>query len=122
MSELPAGYWKEQEKEQARRKELTDSSRRLFSDGITRVLEIGCGHGHYLSDYASAHPEEHCIGIDLLNRRVEKADRKKEKRELSKLQFLKAEAVEFLETLPERNLHRDGPGGVGLQCDHGQVE
>jgi len=26
------------------------------------ILEIGCGNGHFLTAYASAHPEQLCIG------------------------------------------------------------
>src|ERR1035438_5971729 len=29
------------------------------------VLEIGCGHGHFLTAYATAHPDELCVGITL---------------------------------------------------------
>ena len=80
---------------------LAESSRILFKDKQPHVLEIGCGHGHFLSDFAEAHPEESCIGIDLISRRVARAGNKKDKRELIKLTFLKAQATEFLETLPE---------------------
>jgi len=101
MDTLALGHLREKQKEEARRLALAESSRMLFSDNQAQVLEIGCGHGHFLSDFAGAHPEESCIGIDLLNRRVTKAGNKKDKRDLSKLTFLKAEASEFLETLPE---------------------
>lgn len=67
----------------------------------TRItLEIGAGHGHFLTDYAVAHPEEFCVGIDLLRDRVERATRKRDRAKLANLVFLKAEAAEFLGALP----------------------
>ena len=68
-------------------------------NGLT--LEIGCGHGHWLTAYSESMPEETCIGIDLNTKRIEKARSKREKRGLPLLFFFKAEAMEFLEHLPE---------------------
>ena len=101
MKLLAPGELKQREKEEKRRQALTKSSLALFGEQNTLVLEIGCGHGHFLSDYAETHPEEHCVGVDLISRRVNKAENKKGKRNLANITFLKAEAVEFLETLPE---------------------
>lgn len=66
-----------------------------------RVLEFGCGHGHFLTAYAAAHPESTCVGIDLVSRRIEKGCQKRDKRELRNVHFLKAEATECLEAWPE---------------------
>jgi tRNA (guanine-N7-)-methyltransferase len=63
-------------------------------------LEIGCGHGHYLTAFAEAHPMDTCVGIDLVTKRIEKARQKQEKRQLSRLHFLKAEVKECLEVWP----------------------
>ena len=72
---------------------------------ITEInLEIGCGHGHWLCSIASCHKGELFVGIDLLSKRIRKADRKRELLNLDNVFFLKAEAGEFLEALP-RNLH-----------------
>jgi len=65
------------------------------------VLEIGCGHGHFLTAYAAAHPEQVCVGIDLVSRRIRKALAKRDKEGLRQLQFLKAEVTEFLDAWPE---------------------
>jgi len=64
------------------------------------TLEVGCGHGHWLTAYAAAHPAERCVGIDLLGERLRKCEAKREKRGLSNVAFLKAEASEFLDALP----------------------
>ena len=65
------------------------------------TLEIGCGHGHWLTAYAERNPKKLCIGIDLITKRIELAKKKKEKRKLPLLHFMKAEAIEFLEGMGE---------------------
>ncbi|WP_309385417.1 tRNA (guanine(46)-N(7))-methyltransferase TrmB [Cerasicoccus frondis] len=72
-----------------------------LGDAERRVLEIGCGHGHFLTAYATEHPEQSCVGIDLVTKRIDKGNAKAEKRNLTQLCFLKAELSEFLEALPE---------------------
>lgn len=66
----------------------------------TITLEIGCGHGHFLTAYAQAHPAAHCIGVDILEDRVLRARRKAERAGLANLAFFHAEARLFLEALP----------------------
>jgi len=65
------------------------------------TFELGCGHGHWLAAYAAAHPGEYCVGIDLITHRVERSVRKQTLGKLDNVIFLKAEATEFLEALPE---------------------
>ena len=67
-------------------------------------LEIGCGHGHWLSSYAQSDSQNIFVGIDLISKRIRKAERKKDFSKLENLFFLKAEASEFLQ-----ELHRDLP-------------
>lgn len=82
-----------------RRWELSERLRQQsFPDPC--VLEIGCGHGHYLNAYAENHPGHFCIGVDRMKKRLEKANRKKDLRRLQNLLFYRAEAVEFLQCLP----------------------
>lgn len=66
------------------------------------TLEIGCGHGHFLAAYAAAFPQEFCIGLDLISKRIERAKRKRELAGLENLAFFKAEATELLLALPEK--------------------
>ena len=70
-----------------------------LADGLT--LEIGCGHGHWLTAYSESNPNEPCIGIDLITKRIEKSNRKRERLDLPYLFFFKTEAKEFLENLPD---------------------
>lgn len=60
-------------------------------------FEIGCGHGHWLTSYAKKKPSENFVGIDLISKRIDKANSKVGKRNLSNVCFCKAEANEFLE-------------------------
>ncbi len=65
------------------------------------TLELGCGHGHYLNAYAAAHPEEFCVGIDLIGDRIERAERKARRAKLANLLFVQAEAALFLGALAD---------------------
>ena len=64
------------------------------------TLEIGCGHGHFLTRFAEAHRERFCLGIDILSDRLERANKKRNRAGLTNVHFHKAEAVELLECLP----------------------
>lgn len=65
------------------------------------TLEIGCGHGHFLASYAEAHPREYCLGIDIIEDRLLRAERKIRRAELSNVSFVRGEARMLLETLPK---------------------
>ncbi len=67
--------------------------------GAPLTLELGCGHGHYLNAYAAAHPDEFCVGLDLLADRIARAERKAVRAKLGNLAFVQAEASLFLSAL-----------------------
>ncbi|MGJ3243371.1 MAG: tRNA (guanine(46)-N(7))-methyltransferase TrmB [Opitutales bacterium] len=73
---------------------------RRFSPEAGCILELGCGHGHWLTAYASAHPERPCLGIDRISKRIRKATAKAEKRHLDHLAFIKADSLECLSVWP----------------------
>lgn len=85
---------------QARVDELAPRVAAALAGHEVITLELGCGHGHFLDDYAKAHPEEFCIGIDLVTKRVDKSNRKRNRGGHDNLAFMKAEASEFLDALP----------------------
>jgi tRNA (guanine-N7-)-methyltransferase len=75
----------------------------LPGDGRPLVWEIGCGHGHFLTAYAAAHPGEFCVGVDTKAERVARAEKKRTRARLDNLRFVRAEARMFLEALtPEQ--------------------
>jgi tRNA (guanine-N7-)-methyltransferase len=80
--------------------ELTASLHEILRGKTQVTFEIGCGHGHYLTGYATAHPQSFCLGIDLLKDRIARATRKRDRAGLPNLVFLQAEATDVLTTLP----------------------
>src|SRR5262249_40134381 len=72
----------------------------IFARPRDFVLEVGCGHGHFLTAYAHAHPDELCIGIDIENDRIRRAERKRERAKLQNLHFIHSEVSLFLNALP----------------------
>jgi len=64
-------------------------------------LEIGCGHGHWLTSFAQEQPNSLYVGIDLRTKRIDKAKSKAKKRRLDNIMFMKAEAIEFIDALSD---------------------
>jgi len=84
----------------ARRRALAESCSAAFGNELEFVWEIGCGHGHFLTAYAKAHPSSFCVGIDIVLDRIERAERKRERARLTNLRFMRAEARDFIAALP----------------------
>lgn len=97
----PARTIRHRQRVSERVEELRKMLRSLFPTEKSIVLEIGCGHGHFLNAYAAAHPDSFCVGIDIVRDRIERATRKRNRSRLPNLIFLLAEAHEFLGALPE---------------------
>lgn len=72
----------------------------LLPPNATVVLEIGCGHGHFMARYAVEHPGRLCLGVDMINERINRARRKAERARLPNCHFVRAEARELIESLP----------------------
>ncbi len=96
------GYLKEVQKRKDRQSSLLDRYQPVMESLDQGVLEIGCGHGHWLTSYASQNFDQCCVGIDLMKHRVDKSAKKANKNELTNLHFIQAEAIEFIELIPER--------------------
>ncbi|MET0262415.1 MAG: SAM-dependent methyltransferase [Rariglobus sp.] len=84
----------------ARLADLRERLATLLQTKLPLTLEIGSGHGHYLTGYAQAYPERFCIGIDLIGDRLDRSLRKSERAGLKNIAWLHAEARLFLEALP----------------------
>ncbi|MGB0408494.1 MAG: tRNA (guanosine(46)-N7)-methyltransferase TrmB [Opitutales bacterium] len=86
---------------QAERKAALRARLEADLSGVETILfEAGCGHGHWLTSYAEAHPATVCVGVDLISWRIRKALDKRDRRGLQNLYAYKAELNEFLEVLP----------------------
>ena len=82
-----------------RRNDLTEVLQGSIPLAQPFVWEIGCGHGHFLTAYASKHPTELCIGVDITLDRIERGIRKRNRAKLPNLHFIHADANVFLESL-----------------------
>jgi tRNA (guanine-N7-)-methyltransferase len=102
MTEITEAHARELVKQAARKAELAAICQRDLGDCDRILFEAGCGHGHWLSDYAEANPDTICVGIDLISWRIRKGNDKKLKRGIDNLYFYKAELSEFLGALPDR--------------------
>lgn len=73
--------------------------------GVRLEIEIGCGNGIFLADYAAARPGSVCIGIDLKKRRCEKARQKVGRRGLGNAFVINGRAEAVLGDLPPASVH-----------------
>lgn len=71
------------------------------------VWEVGCGHGHFLVQYAQAFPQKFCVGIDLRLERLERSGRKRDRAQAANCHFLRAEAREFFHALPQGSMFEE---------------
>lgn len=71
-----------------------------LSPGASIVLEIGSGHGHFLTRYAAEHPQKLCVGVDLIGERIGRARKKATRGKLTHCHFIQAEARELIDALP----------------------
>ncbi len=83
-----------------RQASLRDFSGETFASGPPIILEIGSGHGHFLTAYAGTFPTSICIGLDIISERIQRAMRKRNRAKLANLHFVHANAEDFLATLP----------------------
>mgnify|MGYP001819669195 CR=1 FL=1 len=93
----PEIYQKILEKREALKQTLDEK----LANTDTITLEIGCGHGHFLSAYGEAFPHDTCIGIDVNKGRIYKALRNADRAMLENVAFYDCDSMEFLALLPE---------------------
>jgi len=63
-------------------------------------IEIGCGNGHFLSEYGRRMPGTRLIGIDIKRKRCLKAREKAEKRGLANVTVVHESAEQYLRGIP----------------------
>lgn len=64
------------------------------------MLELGCGHGHFLAGYAAKFADHRCFGVDYSRHRIARARRKAASGRLDMAHFLHGSAEDFLAVLP----------------------
>ncbi|MDH5560662.1 MAG: tRNA (guanosine(46)-N7)-methyltransferase TrmB [Deltaproteobacteria bacterium] len=85
--------WTSLEEEKSDCKEFIASGRDL-------ILDIGCGAGNFLRDFAKANPNTHFIGFDLRYKRLVKGARKFQKHNLSNIRLIRENAEKITGWVP----------------------
>jgi tRNA (guanine-N7-)-methyltransferase len=76
----------------------------LFSKPQPLEVELGCGDGSFLVNYAKLRPEHNFIGVERLLGRIRKVDRKGRRAGLTNARGVRIESAYFLEhLLPPRS-------------------
>jgi tRNA (guanine-N7-)-methyltransferase len=71
----------------------------LFQKQQTLEVELGCGDGSFLINYAGLHPERNFIGVERLLGRINKVDRKGRRAGLTNVRGVRIESAYFLQYL-----------------------
>jgi len=71
----------------------------LFPSGQPTEVELGCGDGSFLVNYAKQHSDRNFIGVERLLGRIRKLDRKGRRAGLTNLRGVRIESAYFLEYL-----------------------
>ena len=78
----------------------------LFGKAQPLEVELGCGDGSFLAEYAQRHPERNFIGVERLLGRIRKLERKGQRAGLTNLRGVRIESSYFLEyLLPAHSTH-----------------
>ena len=75
----------------------------LFPKSQPLEVELGCGDGSFLAEYAREHPEHNFIGVERLLGRIRKLGRKGLRAGLTNLRGVRIESSYFLEYLLPRH-------------------
>jgi len=67
---------------------------------------VGCGNGHFLTEYCGRHPEVGFLGVELKAKRCLKAVQKIERRGLPRAYVLQAGAEQVVAGLPDASVRR----------------
>jgi tRNA (guanine-N7-)-methyltransferase len=76
---------------------------KLFSVQQPAELEIGCGDGGFLLEWASRHPEKNFLGVERLLGRLRKLSKKGSRAGLTNLRLLRIEARYLIQYLLPKN-------------------
>jgi tRNA (guanine-N7-)-methyltransferase len=77
-----------------------------FTMPLTGALEveIGCGNGHFLCEYAAEKPDATLLGIDIKPKRCSKAREKAERRGYDNIFIINESAEKVLRELPDASV------------------
>jgi len=78
----------------------------LFGRAAPRRLELGCGHGEFISQMAQAHPDEDFVGLEIDRLRVNKCAHKCLKLGAANVRLYAGEAESLIARLPDAAFRR----------------
>ncbi len=79
----------------------------LFGRAAPTRLEIGFGHGQFLSNLAASHPDENMLGVEAIDIRVTKTAHKSVKNNAANVRLFNDDAHHFLRhRVPAQSLNR----------------
>ncbi|MBI1176971.1 tRNA (guanosine(46)-N7)-methyltransferase TrmB [bacterium] len=73
--------------------------RAMFAKDQPLEVEIGCGDGGFLGQFAARHPERNFIGVERLKGRLGKLDRRGRREGLTNIRLMRIEATYFVQYL-----------------------
>lgn len=73
--------------------------RAMFANDQPLEVELGCGDGGFLGQYAASHPERNFIGVERLKGRLGKLDRRGRREGVNNLRLMRIEAGYFVQYL-----------------------
>lgn len=98
---MNSGYEEHLDWVRERQKKLKNQLAEIFPTTTQVTLEVGCGHGHWLADYAAVHSGKRCLGVDIIRDRIERAQKKADRMGATNAAFIRGEAFEVLDLMPE---------------------
>ena len=84
--------------------EVLDSFFSTLSDVENLEFEIGCGNGHFITEYGAKQPETLILGVDIKEKRCVKALKKIRQKGLTNIRIIRGRAEDCLQLLPVRRL------------------
>jgi tRNA (guanine-N7-)-methyltransferase len=84
---------------------VTFTELRSLRSDLPRVeIEIGCGNGHFLAEYAPRNPRTLLLGLEVKSKRCAKAREKADKRGLANVIILQMSAEDFILDIPDSSI------------------
>jgi len=83
----------------------TPDSGKLLNEDRPIVVDLGCGAGNFLRDYALIKPEYDFVGFELRYKRLVKGAIKFKKRDIKNIQLVQARAEDIGQWFPNQSIH-----------------
>ena len=84
----------------------------LFKDVLEKTssrkieIEIGCGNGHFITQYAHRNPDRFFLGVEIKKQRCIKTLTKVEREKLQNVKIIHGHAEDFIEKIPSGTIEK----------------